>query len=113
MTSEFDEIRALRERFTRAVYDLRDSSTGIAMGAEIKQCMGLDPAEFGEDDNLYMDIAQYFDQLGYIKRQTTGYTMVSITATGIQYVEGDLQQQQAPRNVTFNLQNAYGSIFGT
>lgn len=39
--------------------------------------------------------------------------MVSITALGVQYVEGDLQQQQSTGNVTLNVQNAYGSIFGT
>lgn len=57
MAGEFDQIRGLRERFIRAVYDLRDPSAGIAMGRDIKQRMGLDPAEFGEDDRRYMDIA--------------------------------------------------------
>ena len=38
--------------------------------------------------------------------------MIRITARGIQYIEGDLEQQAAP-NVTFHVGNAYGSIFGT
>jgi hypothetical protein len=38
--------------------------------------------------------------------------MIRITSRGIQYVEGDLVQQAASR-VTFNVRNAYGSIFGT
>ncbi len=112
MAGEFDEIRALREKFMRAVYDLRDPNAGMAMGSEIKERMGLDPAEFGEDDQRYMDIAQYFDQLEYIGQQSDGYGMVSITALGVQYVEGDLQRDAAA-NVTFNVANAYGSIFGT
>ena len=113
MTDEFREIRELREKFMRAVYDLRDPNAGLAMGRQIKERMGLDPADFGDDDDLYMDIAQYFDQLDYIRRRSDGYGMVSITALGIQYVEGDLQRRDAPGSVTFNVQNAYGSIFGT
>ncbi len=112
MADEFGEIRTLREKFMRAVYDLRDPNAGIAMGPQIKERMGLDPAEFGEDDDRYADVAQYFDQLGYIGRESDGYGMVSITALGIQYVEGDLQRE-AGANVTFNVGNAYGSIFGT
>ena len=38
--------------------------------------------------------------------------MIRITSRGIQHVEGDLVQQAASR-VTFNVRNAYGSIFGT
>lgn len=112
MADEFGEIRAQRERFMRAVYDLRDPNAGLAMGKDIKVKMGLDPDEFGEDGDRYMDIAQYFDQLGYISRESDGYGMVAITARGIQYVEGDLERESGA-NVTFNVGNAYGSIFGT
>jgi hypothetical protein len=38
--------------------------------------------------------------------------MIRITSRGIQYVEGDLVQQAASR-VTFDVRNAYDSIFGT
>ncbi len=38
--------------------------------------------------------------------------MIRITSRGNQYVEGDLVQQAASR-VTFNVRNAYDSIFGT
>ena len=38
--------------------------------------------------------------------------MIRITSRGIQYLEGDLVQQAASR-VTFNVRNAYDSIFGT
>jgi hypothetical protein len=59
---------------------------------------------------MYDALARYWEQLGYIKNFSK--EMVRITSRGIQYVEGDLVQQAASR-VTFNVRNAYGSIFGT
>jgi hypothetical protein len=113
MTEQFGKTKELREQFIRAVYHLRDPSSGWAMEREIKERMGLDPDDFRDDDDAYVSTAQYFDQLGFIERQADGYGIVSITARGMQYVEGDLQPQQSMGNVTFNVQNAYGSIFGT
>jgi hypothetical protein len=40
---EWRETRELRDRFIRAVYDLRDPNTGWAVGNAIMQRMGLDP----------------------------------------------------------------------
>ena len=113
MTDESSEIREMRERFIRAVYDLRERTTGIAMSRQIKERMGLGPDESSDSDALYMDIAQYFEGLGYIERQASGYSMVSITSRGIQYVEGGLQRQEPRDDITFNAGNAYGAIFGT
>jgi len=84
----------------------------MAMAPDIKPRMSLDPTGV-DDDNRFVDVAQYYEQLGFIRRVADGYGVVSITARGIQYVEGDLQQQQSSGSVTFNVQNAYGSIFGT
>jgi hypothetical protein len=89
VTDEFREIRELRDQFMRAVYDLRDPHTGYASGEEVMQRMGLDPDNTG-DENRYLDIAKHFDQLGYVRREMSGYGMVSITVTGSRYVEGDL-----------------------
>jgi hypothetical protein len=112
MTDEFSEIRERRERFIRAVYELRDRTTGIAISRQIKERMGLEPDELSDSDALYMDIAQYFEGLGYIERQASGYSMVAITSKGMQYVEGDLQRQEPRGDITFNVGNAYNSIFG-
>jgi len=84
----------------------------MAMAPDIKPRMSLDPTGV-DDDNRFVDVAQYYEQLGFIRRVADGYGVVSITARGIQYVEGDLQQQQSSGNVTYKVQNAYGSIFGT
>jgi hypothetical protein len=112
MADEFRAIRELREKFMRAVYELRHPSTGMAPMDQIGARMGLDPENNMRDKDLYVEIAQYFHELGYIRRVLDGYGIVAITATGIQYVEGDLQQQ-AGGNVTFNIGTAERSIIGT
>jgi hypothetical protein len=113
---EFAERRGLRERFIRAVYDLRDTG-GMVRHDAIMERMGLNPDRWGPDYGRYADIAQYFDGLGFIGRISDGYGIVAITADGIRYVEGDVEgdlEQQGASSVTFfNVGNAYGSIFGT
>jgi hypothetical protein len=88
------EIKELRDRFIRAVYDLRDPNTGRAMGKAIMQRMGLDP-ENVDDEGRYAEIAQYFDEIGYIWGEASGYSIVSMSELGIKYVEdeGDLPRE--------------------
>jgi predicted hydrocarbon binding protein len=74
--------------------------------------MGLNPDRWGPDYKRYADTAQHFDRLGFIGRISDGYGIVAITADGIRYVEGDLEQQGASSVTFFNVGNAYGSIFG-
>ena len=110
MGDEFAEIREMRERFLRAAYDRRNpSQAGAASNEVIMRDLGLDPLDM-RDIEQYDDIARFWEQGGFIEYFTEA--MVRITALGIQYIEGDLEQQAAP-NVTFNVGNAYGSIFGT
>jgi hypothetical protein len=89
------EIKELRDQFIRAVYDLRDPNTGRAMGKAIMQRMGLDP-ENVDDEGRYAEIAQYFDEIGYIWGEASGYSIVSMSELGIKYVEdeGDLHREE-------------------
>ena len=111
MADEFQDIRELREKIIRAAYDLRDPSTGMAPMAQIGERMELDPENNMRDEDVYVEIARYFHELGYIRRIVDGYGIVAITTQGIQHVEGDLQQ--AASNVTFNIGTAERSIIGT
>jgi hypothetical protein len=95
VSGEFREIRELREEFIRAVYDLRDPSTGRAMGDTIMQRMGLDPDNV-DDEGRYAEIARYYDEIGYIWGEASGYSIVSMSELGIKYVEteGDLRREE-------------------
>jgi hypothetical protein len=95
VSDEFREIRELRDQFIRAVYDLRDPNTGLATADAIMQRMGLDP-ENVDDQARYADLAQYCDEIGYIWGQGSGYSTVSMSALGIEYVEveGDPRREE-------------------
>ena len=98
MAESFREIRELRDRFIRAVYDLRDPNTGQARVNAIMQRMALDP-DNPADEARYVEIARYFDEIGYIRREASGYSMVSMSELGIKYaeVEGDLRREEEGR----------------
>ena len=95
MSDKFREIRELRDQFIRAVYDLRDPNTGRAIGNAIMQRMGLDP-ENVDDEGRYAEIAQHFEEIGYIWGETSDYSIVSMSALGIKYVEveDDLRREE-------------------
>ena len=95
MSDNLREIRRLRDNFIRAVYDLKDPNTGRAMGNAIMQRMGLDP-ENADDEGRYREIAQYFEEIGYIWGEPSGYNIVSMSALGIKYVEveDDLRREE-------------------
>jgi hypothetical protein len=94
VSDEFREIKELRDQFIGAVYDLRDPNTGRAMGSAIMQRIGLDP-ENVDDEVRYAEIAQYFEEIGYIRGEASGYSIVSMSELGIEYaeVEGDLRRE--------------------
>jgi hypothetical protein len=105
----------MRERFMRVVYDRKNPGQGDAAPQDIiMRDLGLDPdlstPQGRHDIEQYDAIVSYWVQRGFIEHFTEA--MVRITALGIQYVEGDLEQQPAS-SVTFHVGNAYGSIFGT
>ena len=95
MSNEWRETRELRDRFIRAVYDLRDPNTGWAVGNAIMQRMGLDPGSI-EDKDRYLEIAHYFDEFGYIRGEARGFSSVSLSDLGLKYVEieGDLRREE-------------------
>ena len=95
MSYNWRETRELRDRFIRAVYDLRDPNTGWAVGNAIMHRMGLDP-ENVEDEGRYFDIAHYFDEFGYIRGEASGFRIVSLSDLGIKYVEveSDLRREE-------------------
>ena len=92
---EWRETRELRDRFIRAVYDLRDPNTGQVMASEIMQRIGLEP-DNSDDEVRYVEIAQYFDEIGYIWPVASDYSIVSMSELGIKYaeVEGDLGREE-------------------
>jgi hypothetical protein len=110
MTDAFAETKEMRERFIRAAYARRNpSQAGASSNEVIMRDLGLDPNGMRDIDR-YDDIARYWEQRGFIEYFTEA--MIGITVRGIQYVEGDLEQQAAP-SVTINVGgNAYGNIFG-
>ena len=91
----FREIRRRRDQFIRAVYDLRDPDTGQAMGNAIMRQMGLDP-ENADDEGRYAEIAQYFEEIGYIWGEPSGYKAVALSELGIKYAEteDDLRREE-------------------
>lgn len=103
----------MRERFLKAAYDRTDPRLGAASNEVVMRDLGLDPdistPNGRRDTEQYEAIARYWVERGYIKYFTEA--MIKITARGMQYVEGDLEPQGSP-NMTINVTNAYGSIFG-
>src|SRR3712207_8746001 len=95
VSDAFRETREMRDRFIRAVYDLRDPNKGRAMRNAIMQRMGLD-TENSDDEARYAGIAQHFDMIGYVWGQCGGYNIVSMNDLGIKYVEveGDLRREE-------------------
>jgi len=113
VADEFAEIRDMRERFLKAAYRHRQRGSGHTSRDDIMRDLGLDPDDtYGADDDMYVDLTSYWEQRGYVKGVIDGYGLIKMTARGMQSVEGDLEHQDVP-NVTFNVGNAYGSIFGT
>lgn len=95
MSYNWQETREQRDRFIRAVYDLRDPNTGWSVGDAIMRRVGLDPENI-EDEARYLEIARYFDEFGYIRREASGFRIVSLSDLGIKYVEveGDLRREE-------------------
>lgn len=111
MSDEVRETHELRECFLKAVRDLRHPSLGVATQDQIMEQIGLDK-EKPEHINLYDSIAGYWVGRRFLESFADGYGMVKITSEGIDHAEGRTQQP-ASTSVTFNVGNAYGSIFGT
>ncbi len=95
MSERFREMEERRDQFIRAVYDLRDPNTGQVMANAIMQRIGLDP-DNSDDEVRYAEIAQYFDEIGYIWGEASDYSIVSMSELGIKYaeVEGDLRREE-------------------
>jgi hypothetical protein len=95
VSDSFQQLRELRDQFILAVYDLRDPKTGQVMANAIMQRIGLEP-DNADDEVRYVEIAQYFDEIGYIWPEASGYSIVSLSELGIKYaeVEGDLRREE-------------------
>jgi hypothetical protein len=104
-----------REDWLKAVFETRDAA-GCSYAANVAPRLGMDPYDDTDDRGEWRNIGRYWKERGFIRGESTksglSYELVWITADGIRYVEGDLVQQAVP-SVTFNVGNAYGSIFGT
>ena len=95
MSDSFQQLRELRDQFIRAVYDLRDPNTGQVLANAIMQRIGLEP-DNSDDEVRYAEIAQYFDEIGYIWGEASDYCIVTMSELGIKYaeVEGDLGREE-------------------
>ena len=114
MDDDIRKRKEFRERFLRSAYEIgQDPETGgfVQIG-ELGQRLGLDPHNNDTDRNTYMAVAQFYEQRGLLKRLSVAYNLISLTPKGIEYVE-EGPQKRGGQTVTFNVGNAYGSIFGT
>jgi hypothetical protein len=95
VSDSFQQLRELRDRFIRAVYDLRDPNTWWAVSNAIMQRMGLDPENI-EDEARYFELAHHLDEFGYIRGEANDFRIVSLSDLGIKYVEveGDLRREE-------------------
>jgi hypothetical protein len=112
-----DEIRhrqELRERFMRAAYEIahEPGSGGIVQQGVLGERLGLDPLNNEIDRGTFLDVAWYLEKRELIKRSAHGYSIITLTPKGIEHVEGT-PQQQSPQHITFNVEHAPQSIFGT
>ena len=87
--SAFEQIQVLRSRFLRAAYNLGMSRPGrlinlADIAEEMQQYMDTSTPHF--EDEL-IEIARDLNERGWIKRQTVGYEIISITTAGIDEVE--------------------------
>ena len=112
--SEFDEAREQRSRFLRAAYDLSQGSYAVRTLSleDIVRKLDVDTTIDEVEDALF-GIASYLGGRGWIKSEADGYALLSITAEGIDEVEGNKSQ---PQHVTtnFNISGpVHGSVIGT
>jgi len=114
MGDDIRERKELRERFMRAVYDIahEPGSGGIVQQGVLGERVGLDPLNNEADRNTYIDVAWYWDKRRLIKMAGHAYSIITITSEGVEHVEGG-PQTQSPQQITFNVENAPQSIFGT
>src|SRR5688500_18017544 len=115
MTYEATELRAMRAGFMRAAYRYKRPPLGFARKEDILRGLGCDPDIVDpydmHDCSVYRDLAHYWKERGYIESYADGHELIKISARGIQYVEGNMEQQTSS-NVTFDAGNAYQSLFG-
>lgn len=87
--SEFERTRELRREFLRTAYYLGMSRPGrlvtLADIADLLQDVGTSPMPVRRE---LIEIARYLSERGWIKKHTT-YDIISITAAGIDEVEGE------------------------
>jgi len=87
--SQFEQVQVLRSRFLRAAYNLGMSRPGrlvnlADIAEEMQQYMDTSTPRF--EDQL-IEIARFLNERGWIKKQTVGYEIISITTAGIDEVE--------------------------
>ena len=99
--TEVEQARNLRKRFLKAAYDLGTTRPGRVVGLdeiaeEMQQYMDTSSPYFM--DRL-TDIASYLHELGFIRKQTSEYQIMSITSTGIGEVERQAASESLPPTV--------------
>ncbi len=87
--SEFAQVQELRRQFLQAAYGLGMNRPGrrVALAdiaEEMQQYMDTSTSHFVDE---LIEIARYLDERGWIKKQTSAYEIISITAAGIDEVE--------------------------
>jgi len=113
LSDPVEQRKERRRRFLRVAYDVAaDQPNGFVVMSEVAARLGVDPDDPREYGEL-TELAKYFVQRGYAQRQLAGFEAITLTAEGVDEVEGN--RPQAQQNVTtFNVSgNFYQSAIGT
>ena len=111
--SEFEQTQNLRRVFLRAAYDLGKNRPGRTVsldeiGGVMQQHIPTTDPHF---TSKLTEIAGFLDEKGWINKQTTRYEVISITAAGIDEVEGN---KPPDTGATFQFYgDVQGSVIGT
>ncbi len=112
LADPIEQRKDLRKRFLRIVYELAENHPiGLVTMPEVAPHMGMD-ADDPNDYGRLTGLAKYFVERGYARRQFAGFEAITLTAEGVDEVEGNRSTVQAPSVTTYNIGLAQGSIIG-
>lgn len=112
--SEASEIRELAPEFLRTTYEMgMNEPSDIVMLHQVAE--QLQPNDLGTTGSDYVNklatVAQYLGGRSFLRRQSSDWSMFSITREGIDEVEGNKQPDSGS---TFNIYGpVQGSVIGT
>ena len=85
--------RQLRQKFLQAAVKLRkEHKVGWVSIEDMERELGMEPSEPGFTNGKLVEIAQYYTQKGYLKKQVGGYAVFTVTSLGIDQAEVEAEQ---------------------